>query len=140
MTEKQKHLWLQAATYIRAAFVEETHPIAVNTSEKAARYLIRAVENGEAPEEADMSSADKSPERKALEDAPQLATRLLCTSASDTDITMSLNAQNRPAETIISIVGVLIEMNNNSIEKRAHRQALAKAARKALSNLVEVPA
>lgn len=42
---KRNHPWHQAATYIRAAFVEETHPVAVATAEKAARYLERAVKH-----------------------------------------------------------------------------------------------
>ena len=47
--EKQKHPWVHAATYIRAAFVEERDPTVVCTIERAARYLLTAVENGEAP-------------------------------------------------------------------------------------------
>lgn len=39
---KQKHPWHHAATYIRAAFVEEIHPVVVETAERAALLLDRA--------------------------------------------------------------------------------------------------
>lgn len=45
MTPSKNHPWYHAATYIRAAFVEETNPIAVATAEKAARYLEQAAEH-----------------------------------------------------------------------------------------------
>ena len=87
-----------------------------------------------------MSNQRKDLHLKALMDAPKLAQMLCGSSASDADISMSLNAENRPEETLIGIAGALIEMNNAGTEKKAHRQALAKAARKALNKLAEVPA
>lgn len=87
-----------------------------------------------------MSKAQNYNHMRALKDSPALA-RVLCgSSASDADINMSVNAERRPAETLIGIAGVLIEMNKAGTEKKAHRHALAKAARKALNKLAEVPA
>lgn len=78
--------------------------------------------------------------QQALKDAPQLAVKWLNTSASDAGISALGAAQSRPAETLIAIAGVLALMNEDQKEKKAHRQALAKAARKAIGKLAEVPA
>lgn len=45
MSQNRYHPWHQAATYIRAAFAEETNPEAVRAIEQAARLLDQAVDD-----------------------------------------------------------------------------------------------
>lgn len=66
-----------------------------------------------------------------------LMNRVTGTSASDCQITMELQAESRPAATLSDVSQVLLMMNHHAIEKKAHRQALAKAGRKALAKLCE---
>ncbi len=51
-----------------------------------------------------------------------------------------MSADRDPATTLCEISLVLNEMNMHGIEKKAHRQALAKAGRSALKILAELPA
>ena len=60
--------------------------------------------------------------------------------ARSCQIQMDLNAESRPGETLAQIAQILLMMNFHCIEKKAHRQALAKAGRKALAKLSEMPA
>lgn len=62
------------------------------------------------------------------------------TSADDCRTMMELNAEKAPATTLREISIILEEMNMHGIEKKAHRQALAKAGRIALKRLAELPA
>lgn len=62
------------------------------------------------------------------------------TSADDCRIMMELNAERTPGTTLTEIALILTAMNHLGIEKKAHRQALAKAARSALNRLAVLPA
>lgn len=79
-------------------------------------------------------------DQKALDEATKLATRLLGTSVDDTSTTLINQAESRPACLLVDVVMVLTIMNKEGIEKKSQRQAMARAARKAINNLAEVPA
>ncbi|QTN40941.1 hypothetical protein [Marinobacter salsuginis] len=81
----------------------------------------------------------KDQEQKALDEATQLATRLLGTSVDDASTTLINQAEIRPACLLVDVAMVLTIMNKEGIEKKSHRQAMARAARAAIKNLVEVP-
>lgn len=59
------------------------------------------------------------------------------TSASDCGITMDRRVDNCPGTALGEIAQVLLMMNFHCIEKKAHRQALARAGRRALARLAE---
>lgn len=67
-----------------------------------------------------------------------LMQRYTGTSASDCRIMMELNAERCPGTTLCEISQILLMMNFHCIEKKAHRQALAKAGRSALAKLAEM--
>ena len=69
-----------------------------------------------------------------------LLQRYTGSSADDCRITAGLSGDRDPATTLCEISMVLNEMNQAGIERKAHRQALAKAARIALKSLAELPA
>ena len=81
----------------------------------------------------------KDQEQKALDKATMLATRLLGTSVDDASTTLINQAESRPGCLLVDVAMVLTIMNKESIEKKSHRQAMARAARAAIKNLVEVP-
>lgn len=76
----------------------------------------------------------------SLDNATKLATRLLNTSVDDAGTSLSVQADRHPATALMDVAMVLTIMNKEGIEKKSHRQAFARAARKALKNLSEVPA
>ena len=78
-------------------------------------------------------------DQKALDEATKLATRLLGTSVDDASTTLINQAGSRPACLLVDVAMVLTIMNKEGIEKKSHRQAMARAARAAIKNLVEVP-
>ena len=61
--------------------------------------------------------------------------RVTGTSASDCKIQMELHAINRPANALSDIAQVLLLMNFDNVEKKAHRAALLQAGKKALAML-----
>lgn len=61
------------------------------------------------------------------------------TSASDCGIKMDRNVDNCPGTALGEIAQMLMVMNFNCIEKKAHRQALARAGRTALARLALTP-
>lgn len=69
-----------------------------------------------------------------------LLQRYTGSSADDCRITAGLSADRDPATTLCEISLVLNEMNEHGIEKKSHRQALARAGRLALKRLAELPA
>jgi len=64
-------------------------------------------------------------------------TALTNTSASDCAITLDNSATSHPVETIGEVTQLLMMMNHKGIEKKAHRQAMLRAARKALNSIGE---
>lgn len=66
-------------------------------------------------------------------------TALINTSASDCAITMDARAERDPVDTIGEVTQLLVMMNHKGIEKKSHRQAMLRAARKALNSIGEVP-
>lgn len=66
--------------------------------------------------------------------------RLINTSAADCSITLTNSANSNPVETIGEITQVLVMMNHQGIDKKSHRQAMLRAARKAMASLAEYPA
>ena len=64
-------------------------------------------------------------------------TALLGTSADDCSITLSNRAERFPVDTLQKTVNVLSLMNSRGIEKKAHRQAMLRACRKALNKIGE---
>lgn len=91
------------------------------------------MKNKEAATDAALKRAEVFDKSKAL------MNKYTGTSASSCQIQMDLNAENRPGETLGEIAQILLMMNFHGIEKKAHRQALAKAGRKALAKLSEAP-
>ena len=89
-------------------------------------------------EEAAVDATPKSAE--VFDKSKALMQKYTSTSASDCQIQMDLNAEYRPGETLAEIAQILLAMNFHGIEKKSHRQALAKAGRKALAKLSEMPA
>lgn len=83
--------------------------------------------------------AIENQDQKALDEATKLATRLLGTSVDDASTTLINQAESRPACLLVDVAMVLTIMNKEGIEKKSHRQAMARAARAAIKNLVEVP-
>lgn len=65
-------------------------------------------------------------------------TALINTSASDCAITMNNKAESDPVDTIGEVTQVLIMMNHKGIERKSHRQAMLRAARKALNSIGEM--
>lgn len=63
--------------------------------------------------------------------------RLLGTSAADCNITIENDLNRDPAEALRTVIRALFHMNNNGIEKKAHRQALVRAGKKALGKIGE---
>lgn len=66
-------------------------------------------------------------------------TALINTSASDCAITMDNRAERDPVDTIGEVTQLLVMMNHKGIEKKSHRQAMLRAARKALNSIGELP-
>ena len=66
--------------------------------------------------------------------------RLLNTSVEDASASLQIDAERDPGIALCDSAAVLTIMNADGTAKKAHRQALAKAARKALNKLAEVPA
>tara|TARA_Y100001973_G_scaffold50133_1_gene74417 strand:- start:471 stop:794 length:324 start_codon:yes stop_codon:yes gene_type:complete len=64
-------------------------------------------------------------------------TALINTSASDCAITMDNSATYHPVETIGEVTQLLVMMNHKGIERKSHRQAMLRAARKALNSIGE---
>lgn len=62
------------------------------------------------------------------------------TSASDCGITMDRRVDNCPGAALGEIAQILLMMNFHCIEKKAHRQALARAGCTALARLAEISA
>lgn len=89
-------------------------------------------------EQAAADAALKAAEARAY--CAGLLQRYTGSSADDCRITAGLSADRDPATTLCEISLVLNEMNQLDIEKKAHRQALAKAGRSALKALAELPA
>lgn len=65
-------------------------------------------------------------------------TALINTSASDCAITMDNRATYHPVETIGEATQLLVMMNHKGIEKKSHRQAMLRTARKALNSIGEL--
>ncbi|MEC7814743.1 MAG: hypothetical protein VX939_00595 [Pseudomonadota bacterium] len=78
-------------------------------------------------------------DQATIDEATKLATRLLGTSVDDASTTLINQAESRPACLLVDVAMVLTIMNKEGIEKKSHRQAMARAARAAIKNLVEVP-
>ena len=78
-------------------------------------------------------------DQKALDEATKLATRLLGTSVDDASTTLTVQADSHPASVLMDVAMVLSIMNKEGIDKKSHRQAFARAARKAVAKLAEVP-
>lgn len=70
----------------------------------------------------------------------ELLRKYIGTSADDCRIMMELRAERSPATALSEIAVILFDMNSLAIEKKAHRQALAKAGRSALKRLAGMPA
>lgn len=73
-----------------------------------------------------------------LDKSRELMQRYTGTSASDCQVQMNLNADRCPGTALGEIAQILLMMNHHGIEKKAHRQALARAGRKALNKLSEL--
>lgn len=68
----------------------------------------------------------------------QRALRLTGTSASDCETTAMHNVESHPVEVLADVANALRFLNEQRVEKKAHRQALMKAGRAALKKLGEV--
>ncbi|MCK7547161.1 hypothetical protein ACFQGA_09400 [Marinobacter koreensis] len=90
--------------------------------------------NEQAAADAALQSAE------AFDKSNKLLQKYTGTSADDCRIMMELNAERFPGTTLGEIALILFAMNHQGIEKKAHRQALAKAGRNALNRLAELPA
>lgn len=64
--------------------------------------------------------------------------RLLGSSCSDCAITMENDVARDPAEALRTAMRTLLYMNEKGIQKKAHRQALVRAGRKALGIIGEL--
>jgi hypothetical protein len=64
--------------------------------------------------------------------------RLLGSSCSDCAITMENEVASDPAEALRTALRTLLHMNQKGIQKKAHRQALVRAGRKALGKIGEL--
>lgn len=68
----------------------------------------------------------------------QRAQRLTGTSASDCEITVMNSVESHPVEVLADVANALCWLNEQRLEKKAHRQALMKAGRAALKKLGEM--
>ncbi len=66
-------------------------------------------------------------------------TKYLGSSAADCASTLDCAVANRPETTLVEIIHCLMVMNHKRIERKAHRAAMLKAARKALTTIGEFP-
>jgi len=69
------------------------------------------------------------------EEQKKRAAMVIGSSASDCDVSMTLQATHSPVRTLCEVAETLHYMNANGIEKISHRKALMKAGRKALNVL-----
>ncbi|WP_372986979.1 hypothetical protein [Marinobacter sp.] len=65
--------------------------------------------------------------------------KYLGSSAADCASTLDCAVANHPETTLVEIVHCLMVMNHKRIERKAHRTAMLKAARKALNKIGELP-
>ncbi|WP_412535941.1 hypothetical protein [Marinobacter sp. MIT932201] len=65
--------------------------------------------------------------------------KYLGSSAADCASTLDCAVANHPETTLADIIHCLMVMNHKRIEKKAHRAAMLKAARKALTIIGEFP-
>jgi len=65
------------------------------------------------------------------------AQKLVGTSASDCQTSIMLSAERTPVEAIADVANALCWLNEQCLEKKAHRQALMKGGRAALKKLGE---
>lgn len=65
--------------------------------------------------------------------------RMIGASVADCEATLNGLLRHYQADALRRITGVLQLMNERGIEKRSHRQAMARAARALIKNLAEVP-
>lgn len=80
---------------------------------------------------------DKLRERSREQNEKEL-NRLLGSSCSDCAITMENDVNRDPAEALRTALRTLLLMNEKGIQKKAHRQALVRAGRKALGKIGEL--
>ncbi|WP_296935989.1 hypothetical protein [uncultured Marinobacter sp.] len=65
--------------------------------------------------------------------------RMIGASVADCEATLDGLLRHYQADALRRITGVLQLMNERGVEKRSHRQAIARAARAVIKNLAEVP-
>lgn len=77
--------------------------------------------------------------REIFQEVEKKMTGLLGSSASDCQITLDCRVARDPITTLGDVTEVLVMMNHKGVEKKAHRQAMLRADRKALNTIGEFP-